>query len=487
MAGLSDLQPQLLWQWFEKICQIPHPSYHEHALAQYIVDWAKTKQFWVERDGVGNILIRKPASVGMEEHQPVALQAHLDMVPQANSETVHDFSQDPIQAYIDGDWVRAKGTTLGADNGIGLASCLAVLASDNLVHPPLEVLLTMTEETGMVGAKGLQANWLQSELMINTDTEEEGEIYIGCAGGEDADLSYSLEWQTSKATQRAYRLSLTGLKGGHSGAEIHLGRGNAIKLLAGVLEQLQHQLDFQLGDIQGGTIRNAIPREAFTTLVIKSEDQDKFHQLLAQIKTNLNQEWQVAEPNLTLEFSEEKLPKQIFSSHSTEQVIALLNTLPNGVIRKSDQLDDVVETSLSCGVLTTKDTQLELVILVRSLHDLGLDRVASLLRSISQLSGATLRLSNRYSGWTPNATAEIVKLTQQVYDRVLGRASSIKVIHAGLECGLINKVYPTMEMVSIGPTILGAHSPDERCYIPAVTTYWQVLTGLLAAIPLKQA
>ncbi|AWX13556.1 cytosol nonspecific dipeptidase [Mergibacter septicus] len=488
MTDLQHLQPQLVWQWFERICQIPHPSYHEQALAQYIVDWAKEKQLWVERDQVGNILIRKPATAGMADCQTVALQAHLDMVPQANSTTEHNFTTDPIQPYVDGEWVKAKGTTLGADNGIGLASCLAVLDSQDLAHPRLEVLLTMTEETGMIGASGLQPNWLESEVMINTDTEQEGEIYIGCAGGEDADLSYPIEWQTCPDTteQQAFQLALTGLKGGHSGAEIHLGRGNAIKLLVSILTALQGKVRFKLAEIKGGTIRNAIPREAFATLVIATSDQAKFTHALNQLNSDLMTEWQLAEPNLSLTIIQTGLPQRIFSEQSSQTTLAFLNSLPNGVIRYSDQLPEVVETSLSCGVLTTTTTAVEVVILARSLHPIGLDRVATILGSISQLAGAKLTLSNRYAGWNPNANAPIVKLTQQLYQQILGRDCAVKVIHAGLECGLINQAYPTMEMVSIGPTILGAHSPDERCHIPAVATYWQLLTRLLATIPSKK-
>lgn len=483
-SPLATLQPQLLWQWFDKICQIPHPSFYEEKLAEFIVQWAKQNQLFVERDEVGNILIRKPASAGMENHQPIALQAHLDMVPQANEQTKHDFTQDPIQPYIDGEWVKARGTTLGADNGIGLASCLAVLESDEIQHPPLEVLLTMTEETGMVGAKGLRANWLQSEIMINTDTEEEGEIYIGCAGGEDADISYTVEWQEVEAGT-ALTVSLKGLKGGHSGAEIHLPRVNAIKLLAQVLANLAEKFDYQLANIRGGSVRNAIPREAFATLIIKQNNVDEIQGFLTALSQKLQQEFKLSEPQLVLSQQIVELPKRAFSAHSSKQVVNLLNALPNGVIKQSEQLPDVVESSLSCGVLQTTESGVAIVILIRSLNGEGLDSVASYVKSVCYLAGAELTLNGRYLGWNPNATAPIVQLTKQVYDSILDKPSEIKVIHAGLECGLINVVYPKMQMVSIGPTILGAHSPEERCHIPAVETYWKLLTRLLAAIPLK--
>lgn len=271
MSEITTLQPELLWKWFDQICTIPHPSHHEDTLANFIVNWAKEKHFFAERDEAGNVLIRKPATVGMENRTPVVLQAHLDMVPQANEGNPHDFTKDPIRPYIDGDWVKAKGTTLGSDNGIGLASTLAVLESDNIAHPPLEVLLTMTEETGMDGALHLRRNWLQSDILINTDTEEVGEIYIGCAGGINANLSIPIQWENNTFEQ-SIQLILKGLRGGHSGCDIHTGRANAIKVMARVLAKLpQNTSPFQLAEIRGGSIRNAIPREAVAILVFNGE------------------------------------------------------------------------------------------------------------------------------------------------------------------------------------------------------------------------
>lgn len=486
MSSITELSPKLIWQWFAKICAIPHPSHHEQALADFIINWAKQKQFWVEQDKAGNILIRKPATAGMENRQLVALQAHLDMVPQANKNTPHNFLTDPIQPYVDGEWVKAKGTTLGADNGIGMASCLAVLDSDDLAHPALEVLLTASEETGMGGALGLQPNWLHSEVMINTDTEDEGEIYIGCAGGEDVDIRYSLDWQPVTEQEQAVHLALTGLRGGHSGAEIHLNRGNAIKLLARLLEQVAAQsVPFRLADIAGGSVRNAIPREAFATVLVPTASMAQFDQVLRQLLTELKSALAQAESKLQLELSD-ATAKQGVSVQQTVAVLDLINSLPNGVIRYSDALPDVVESSISLGVLETRETEVKLTLLARSLNEHGQDTVVSLVRSVCRLAGAEMKFSGRYPGWEPQAESAIVKQTKVLYDQILGKESVIKVIHAGLECGLINKVYPNMEMVSIGPTILGAHSPDERCHIPAVSTYWQLLTQLLATIPEKK-
>lgn len=484
MSSITELSPNLVWQWFAKICSIPHPSHHEQALADFIIQWAKQKQLWVEQDAAGNILIRKAATAGMEDHQPVALQAHLDMVPQANKNTAHNFLTDPIVPYVDGEWVKATGTTLGADNGIGMASCLAVLDSNDIAHPPLEVLLTASEETGMVGALGLQPNWLQSEVMINTDTEDEGEIYIGCAGGEDVDIRFPVQWQALRKDEVAVHITLTGLKGGHSGAEIHLNRGNAIKLLAKTLEKALAKVSFRLADISGGSVRNAIPREAFATVLLSSASVEKFKQAWQLLSQQLIEALSHAEKQINFAL-EEATAEQGLSERQSQILLDLINALPNGVIRFSDVLPDVVETSISLGVLETKAEQIKLTLLARSLNDRGQDDVVGLVRSVCRLADADVVFSGRYPGWEPQADANIVKRTKTLYDRILGKESVIKVIHAGLECGLINKVYPNMEMVSIGPTILGAHSPDERCHIPAVAVYWQLLTELLATMPKK--
>lgn len=484
MSSITELSPNLVWQWFAKICSIPHPSHHEQALADFIIQWAKQKQLWVGQDAAGNILIRKAATAGMEDHQPVALQAHLDMVPQVNKNTEHNFLTDPIEPYVDGEWVKAKGTTLGADNGIGMASCLAVLDSNDVAHPPLEVLLTASEETGMVGALGLQPNWLQSEVMINTDTEDEGEIYIGCAGGEDVDIRFPVQWQALRKDEVAVHITLTGLKGGHSGAEIHLNRGNAIKLLAKTLEKALAKVSFRLADISGGSVRNAIPREAFATVLLSSASVEKFKQVWQLLSQQLIEALSHAEKQINFAL-EEATAEQGLSERQSQILLDLINALPNGVIRFSDVLPDVVETSISLGVLETKAEQIKLTLLARSLNDHGQDDVVGLVRSVCRLADADVVFSGRYPGWEPQADANIVKRTKTLYDRILGKESVIKVIHAGLECGLINKVYPNMEMVSIGPTILGAHSPDERCHIPAVAVYWQLLTELLATMPKK--
>ena len=484
MSEITTLQPELLWKWFDQICAIPHPSHHEDTLANFIVNWAKEKHFFAERDEAGNVLIRKPATIGMENRTPVVLQAHLDMVPQANEGNPHDFTKDPIRPYIDGDWVKAKGTTLGSDNGIGLASTLAVLESDNIAHPPLEVLLTMTEETGMDGALHLRRNWLQSDILINTDTEEVGEIYIGCAGGINANLSIPIQWENNTFEQ-SIQLTLKGLRGGHSGCDIHTGRANAIKVMARVLAKLaQNTSPFQLAEIRGGSIRNAIPREAVAILVFNGEPH-AFESEVEKLNILLKDELFIAEPNLKLFLESSEKPQSIFTLESTEKVIHLLNALPNGVIRNSDVIKNVVESSLSIGVLKTEDHGVKGTILVRSLIESGKDYVTELLTSVANLAGAKTEFSAPYPGWKPVNDSSILNLTQKHYAEVLGKQPDIKVIHAGLECGLLKEHYPNIEMISLGPTIRNAHSPDEKVQISTVTTYWNVLVNVLADIPVK--
>ena len=484
MSEITTLQPELLWKWFDQICTIPHPSHHEDTLANFIVNWAKEKHFFAERDEAGNVLIRKPATVGMENRTPVVLQAHLDMVPQANEGNPHDFTKDPIRPYIDGDWVKAKGTTLGSDNGIGLASTLAVLESDNIAHPPLEVLLTMTEETGMDGALHLRRNWLQSDILINTDTEEVGEIYIGCAGGINANLSIPIQWENNTFEQ-SIQLILKGLRGGHSGCDIHTGRANAIKVMARVLAKLpQNTSPFQLAEIRGGSIRNAIPREAVAILVFNGEPH-AFESEVEKLNILLKEELFIAEPNLKLFLESSEKPQSIFTLESTEKVIHLLNALPNGVIRNSDVIKNVVESSLSIGVLKTEERSVKGTILIRSLIESGKDYVTELLTSVANLAGAKTEFSAPYPGWKPVNDSSILNLTQKHYAAVLGKQPDIKVIHAGLECGLLKEHYPNIEMISLGPTIRNAHSPDEKVQISTVTTYWNVLVNVLADIPVK--
>ncbi|PHM33350.1 beta-Ala-His dipeptidase [Xenorhabdus innexi] len=486
MSELSTLSPQPLWDIFAKICSIPHPSYHEEELASYIIEWAEDKNLHVERDEVGNILIRKPATKGMEDRKTVVLQAHLDMVPQKNNDTQHDFTKDPIRPYIDGDWITAEGTTLGADNGIGMASALAVLADESVKHGPLEVLLTMTEEAGMDGAFGLQPGWLQADILINTDSEEEGEIYMGCAGGIDYVSTLPLSREPLPANYQTLQLTLKGLKGGHSGGDIHLGLGNANKLLARFLAAHSDELELKLIHLQGGTLRNAIPREGSTIIAVPTERLPKLQQLKENYLEILKNEYAVAETNLTLLLEEIKTSSQALTADCQFRFISMLNTMPNGVIRMSDVVKGVVETSLNVGVVNMEEDRVEVICLIRSLIESGKAHVVGMLNSLTGLSGAEASASGNYPGWQPDADSPVMHLVRETYHQLFDSTPNIMVIHAGLECGLFKKPYPDMDMVSIGPTIRGAHSPDERVHIKSVGQYWQLLTAILKAIPVKE-
>ncbi|WP_127958773.1 aminoacyl-histidine dipeptidase [Serratia microhaemolytica] len=483
MSELSQLSPQPLWDIFAEICAIPHPSYHEEALAQHIVDWAKRRKLDVERDQAGNILLRKAATSGMEQRKPVALQAHLDMVAQKNRDTVHDFTRDPIQPYVDGEWVAARNTTLGADNGIGMASALAVLAADDLAHGPLEVLLTMTEEAGMEGAFALQPNWLQAEILINTDAEEEGDIYMGCAGGIDVITTLALQREALPSDYQVFSLTLSGLKGGHSGIAIHHGLGNANKLLARLLFAISETVDLRLLNLNGGTLRNAIPREASAEIAIPKNSQSALQQQVDHYLSTLKNELAAKEPNLRLTLTAQISSTPALTAECQKRLLALLNSTPNGVIRMSDSVPGVVETSLNLGVVSSDANQVQLFSLVRSLIDSGKQAVVETLTALGQLANASVISKGSYPGWQPDATSPVMSLTQQTYQQLFNRTANIMVIHAGLECGLFKTPYPQLDMVSIGPTIVAPHSPGERVHIASVAKYWALLTALLAAIP----
>jgi dipeptidase D len=479
---LSTLNPKFVWQIFNDICKIPHPSHHEQMITKYIVDLANTHHIDCQLDKVGNILLRKVATKGMENCPSIALQAHMDMVPQKNEGTKHDFLTDPIQAYADGEWVKAKGTTLGADNGIGLASALAVLIDPAVEHGPLEVLVTTSEETGMHGAFGLQPNWLKSHYLINTDSEDEGEIFTGCAGGVDFSINFAITYAVMPEKHDCYiQLSLKGLKGGHSGCDIHLGRGNAIKLMVRLLAQYAQDISFRLADIRGGSLRNAIPREAFAELTLNKQDLPKLEELVKQYKAVLQNELGQVEPDIELTLQEVKTDqvKRVISIEQQNKIINMLNTAPNGVISMSPQIHGVVETSLNLGIVNISDNQLNVHFLIRSQVDSAKDAVVSRLISLSQLVNANYEISGGYSGWEPNLDSKLLKLAKDKYQEIFSKDAKVMVIHAGLECGLFKHSYPNMDMISIGPTIVSPHSPDEKVNIASVYRYWDLLIAIL--------
>lgn len=483
MSQLDLLSPQPLWSFFSQICQIPHPSKHEQALADWIMHWAKTQGLAVQQDPIGNVIIKKPATPGMENKKGVILQAHLDMVPQKNNDTEHDFTQDPIEAYIDGDWVTANNTTLGADNGIGMASCLAVLASHDIPHGPIEVLLTTDEEAGMTGAFGLEPGYLDGDILINTDSEEEGEVYMGCAGGVNVNVHFPLEWST-RPHPFGFELKVSGLKGGHSGCDIHLGRGNANKILARCLYELSQQSEFQLqlSELQGGSLRNAIPREGSAKFAIAKAQQGAFQAAFASLAKQIQTTLAHTEPDLKLTLTPANI-ETIIDDAQQSKLICALHGAVNGVIRMSDEFSGVVETSTNLGVVSCNNQGIDVQCLVRSMHDSCREDVQHMLAAVFQLADGQVSFSGAYPGWAPKADSDMRDLVQQVYLQAFGSTPKIMMIHAGLECGLFKAVYPHWDMVSIGPTIKFPHSPDEKVHIASVEKYWQLLTKVLAAIP----
>lgn len=483
MTSLTQLQPHGLWGFFAQFCAIPHPSKHEAALSQWIQTWAHEQGLPVVVDEVGNLIIKKPASPGMEDRKGVILQAHIDMVPQANADTAHDFTRDPIQAYVDGEWVRARGTTLGADNGIGAAACLAVLGDHHIKHGPLEVLLTIDEEAGMTGAKGLQPGLLDGEILLNTDSEQDGEVCMGCAGGVDAQLRFAYEAEPVPADHQAWTLKLSGLRGGHSGVNIHEGRGNANKLLARLLDKLSRELPLRLAELSGGTLRNAIPREAHALLLLPGQQADVLAAALSRLSAPLKTELAAIDGKLDFSLTPADLPNRCLSLAAQRRLLDALLACPNGVIRMSDVIGGVVETSTNMGVISTEDEAIKLQCLIRSLNESGREQVEQMTQAVADLAGADCQFSGRYPGWTPDPASPIMGLLRETHKELFDSEPKIMVIHAGLECGLFHPAYPHWDMVSFGPTIQGAHSPDERVHIPAVHRFWQLLISLLEQIP----
>ena len=484
MSELQQLSPSHLWFFFDKFCQIPRPSKHEAALSQWIQDWATSQAISVKVDPAGNLILKKPATPGLENRKGVILQAHIDMVPQANADTQHDFTRDPIQAYIDGEWVRARGTTLGADNGIGAAACLAVLADNTVQHGPLEVLLTVDEEAGMGGAFGLQSGWLEGDILLNTDSEQDAEAYMGCAGGVDANIHFHCQREAIPVGMQAFSLQVKGLRGGHSGVNIHQDRGNATKLLSRVLLALQAE-QVRLANISGGTLRNAIPREAEAVILVAADRIDAVQQLVAERTKALQLELQEVDSYLQISCLPTALPENCFSLADQQRLLQMLLACPNGVIRMSHAIEGVVETSTNLGVIQTNEAGVYIQCLIRSLNDEGRRYVEQMTASLCALAGAECHFDGAYPGWAPDPSSPTLALLRQQHEALFGELPKLMVIHAGLECGLFKAQYPHWDMVSFGPTIQGAHSPDERVHIPAVARFWQLLVAMLAAIPNK--
>ena len=484
MQQLQSQQAAPVWSFFEKICEIPHPSKHEQQLTSWIVNWAAEKNLACIKDKIGNLILKKPASVGFEDKTAVILQCHLDMVPQKNSDKEHDFLNDPITPIIDGDWLRADNTSLGADNGIGMASCLAILDDDNIEHGPIEVLITTDEESGMTGAFGLEAGALQGKILINTDSEQEGELYVGCAGGINVNVLLPFEKMESDITESAYEITISGLKGGHSGVDINLGRANAIKELATVLSNLDGT-PFLISSLTGGSLRNAIPREATAVIVCDQQYHNSIKTVINTLQVSLNDKYRASENNFTVSIKPCKLPASVLTHSSHDNLLNALVGCHNGVYAMDENFPNVVETSSNLGVVTQKSgplNQFYIQVLVRSQIEADKQHRASLIAEHFQQYGARVVKEGNYPGWTPNQHSTIFQIMETQHQALFNKKPKAMVIHAGLECGLFSDKYPHWDMISFGPTIKFPHSPDEKVNIASVDNYWALLKATLKAI-----
>jgi len=481
---LANLKPELVWRYFGELCKYPRPSKKEKKVVDYVLSVIQKLGLPYEQDSFGNIIVRKPATPGFENRKKVCLQGHLDMVCEKNSDVQHDFENDPIQPYVDGDWVKAKGTTLGADNGIGVAAALAVMEAKDIQHGPLEFLFTLDEETGLTGANNLKPGFVTADILLNLDSEEDGALYIGCSGGKDTEGSFSYSKESVPQDSLGYRIKVTGLKGGHSGLDIHLGRGNAIKILSRLLWNLQNQFDVRLSKIEGGSKRNAIPREAFAQIVVNKSKADELEGFVSYYNTVVKSELSTVEPDLKVEFERIDLPEFVIDKSTQMNLLNALYALPHGVIKMSADIPGLVETSTNLATINFED-KIIVGTSQRSSVESEKEDVVVMNRCVFLLANAEVKHGDGYPGWKPDINSEILKVMKEVYKNKYGYEPEVKAIHAGLECGIIKEKYPSMDMISFGPTIMGAHSPDERVQISTVQKFYDLLLDVLKNIPVK--
>lgn len=481
-----QLEPKAVWKNFERLNAVSRPSKKEQKVVKFMREFGESLGLQTEvdqaGDDCGNVLIRKPASPGRETRKAVVLQGHLDMVHQKNNDTQFDFATQGIQSYIDDGWVKARGTTLGADNGIGVASMMAVLESNDIEHGPLEALFTIDEETGLTGAAKLKPGWLKGEVLLNTDTEEHGELCIGCAGG--IDTIAALTYKTAKPTgDSGLEIKVKGLKGGHSGCDIHLGRGNANKIMNRLLYVVTKRFQAGIHRVEGGNLRNAIPRESTATIVVPKSKLPELKKELQKLGESIATEFKRVEPDLLIALADVQVPGDVMEFSAQQAFVRAVFTVPNGVFRMSDDVPGLVETSTSMARVSIHDGKAQAEFLSRSSVDSGRDNIATAIEAAFELAGANVQHVGGYPGWTPNKDSQILKLMRSTYKKLFGEDPKVNAVHAGLECGIIGSHYPNMDMISFGPTIRNPHSPDECCEIESVQNYWRYLVEVLAAIP----
>ncbi|KFF27217.1 aminoacyl-histidine dipeptidase [Chryseobacterium vrystaatense] len=478
---LSNIEPQIIWKNFSKLNAVPRPSKKEERVIAFIKGFGENLGLETTVDEVGNVIIKKPATAGMENRKSIVLQSHLDMVCQKNNDVNFDFETEGIKMEIDGDWVKAKGTTLGADNGLGVATIMSILESSDIPHPALEALFTIDEETGMTGALGLKPGQLTGEILLNLDTEEDDEIDIGCAGG--VDVTITQNYGTEAAKGQIVRIEVKGLQGGHSGMDIHKGFGNSNIILGRLLYTGLSNQNIQLVAVDGGGLRNAIPREGSALVSVRNAQE--FIEAATALKKEILEEFATVEPGLQINIENFTTSDKAVSEEDSKKIILTLKSLHNGVYRMSPDVKDLVEASNNVARVELKGGELKILNLTRSSVDSSKYSVAEQLKSVAELAGMNVEFSGSYPGWKPKPGSEIVQLMEKIYTEKFGEKPHVVACHAGLECGIIGANYPEMEMVSFGPTIRGAHSPDERANISSAQKFWSFTKEILANIPLK--
>ncbi len=482
---IEELEPKEVWSQFNEILKVPRPSKKEEKIIQYLLDWAKKHGLEAKKDEIGNVLIKKPATPGYENRRTVVLQSHVDMVCEKNSDVKHDFEKDPINAYIDGEWVKAKGTTLGADDGIGVAAQLAILASDRVEHGPIECLFTVDEETGLTGAFGLQKDFFEGKILLNLDSEDEGELFIGCAGGVDTIATFRYKKDPVKSGFFALEIQVANLQGGHSGDDINKGLGNANKILNRFLWKAAKEYGLRLCSIDGGNLRNAIAREAKAVVIVPNTNKEDVRAEFNMFFYEIQREYKTTEPNLRMKMGTVDAPEFVIDEKTQFNLLNALYACPHGVIEMSREIPGLVETSTNLASVKMDDEAITVATSQRSSVESAKRDIANMVESVFLLAKAKVKHSDGYPGWTPNTDSEILKIAKQSYEDLFGKEPVVRAIHAGLECGLFLEKYPGLDMISFGPTLRGVHSPDERINIKTVEMFWKHLLDILRKIPVE--
>lgn len=483
--AVRELSPSSLWSHFSDLNAVPRPSKKEERVIQFMVDFGKSLNLPTTVDEIGNVIIKKPATPGMEDRQTVVIQSHLDMVHQQNAGTGFNFDTQGIDMFVDGDWVKAKGTTLGADNGIGVAAIMAVLASDDIPHPAIEGLFTIDEETGMTGALGLKGGLLDATIMLNLDTEDDDELTIGCAGGIDVSARGDYETEVTPAGYTGLTIKVKGLTGGHSGMDIDKGRGNANKLMNRLLQGLEKTVSLRVSSIDGGGLRNAIPRESAAIVAIPASDMEATKSFLDNELSIFQAEYQTTDPDLTIEIQETKSPDSVLAAGFQSSFLKAVYACPNGIYRLSPDIQGLVQTSNNVARVLVENGSYEVLCLTRSSVDSEKMDLAAMISSVFELIEAEVDTSGDYPGWTPKPSAPIIATMSDLYREMFNEEPHVAACHAGLECGILGTNYPGMDMISFGPNIRGAHSPDEKVQISSVQKFWKYLLETLSRVPAK--